>query len=154
MPSRLCKFHGHFFFFFVHEYLSYSSTTIIIPLLLPTWTISHCERAGCGWRNLFLPSLLLKTSTECFQRFCWWLLLLLREVCVCQTEKERQEVYERVKRTRWTPIFSALDPALISEMALLPPIPLFCLSDHHGAVQPLLTELCCHGEELWEGPCQ
>lgn len=26
--------------------------------------------------------------------------------------------------------------------------PFFSLSDHHGAVQPLLTELCCHGEEL------
>ena len=28
------------------------------------------------------------------------------------------------------------------------------LTDHHGAVQPLFTELRCHGEELREGPCQ
>lgn len=63
----------------------------------PTWTISHCKRAGCGWRNPLLPSLTFKTTTECGQRFCRWLLSLyeadlvpLREVCVCQKERERE----------------------------------------------------------------
>lgn len=59
-----------------------------------------------------------------------------------EREKERHKVHERMKRTRWKSIFSALDPALsISDL-------LFSLSDHHGSVQPLLKELCFHGEEL------
>lgn len=68
-----------------------------------------------------------------------------------ERRRETQQIHDRTDKAGCKSFFSALDHALlISETFISHPFLslFFPLADNHGAVQPLLTKLCCHGEEL------